>query len=40
MREAWDAAVSGEPLAERAATVPALAQALDLFAGRKPGAAR
>lgn len=40
MREAWDAAVSGEPLAERAAKVPALAQALDLFAGRKPGAAR
>ena len=40
MREAWDAAVAGEPLAERAARVPALARALELFAGRLPGAAR
>ena len=40
MREAWDAAVAGEPLAERAALVPALARALELFAGRLPGAAR
>ncbi len=40
MREAWDAAIAGEPLESRAARVPALAHALDLFAGRKPGAAR
>ncbi|GAA3116687.1 ribulose-bisphosphate carboxylase large chain [Kribbella aluminosa] len=31
MREAWDAATSGEPLDERAAKVPALAAALDTF---------
>lgn len=31
MREAWDAATSGEPLDERAAKIPALAAALDTF---------
>jgi ribulose-bisphosphate carboxylase large chain len=40
MREAWDAALAGEPLEERAAVVPELAAALKLFAGRTPGAAR
>ncbi|HSN11828.1 MAG TPA: RuBisCO large subunit C-terminal-like domain-containing protein [Propionibacteriaceae bacterium] len=40
MREAWDAAVRGEPLLDRAARVPELAAALDLFAGRAPGAAQ
>ncbi len=31
MREAWDAAVRGEPLAERAARVPTLRHAIDRF---------
>ena len=35
MRQAWDAAESGEPLAQRAAAVPALARALDAFGGRR-----
>ncbi len=40
MREAWAAAIEGEPLPDRAARVPELAASLAMFSGRTPGAAQ